>query len=113
LIFAEIPKRRRYLYLLGTIIIVIKPLYGILESSIYWFITYNKYYIEELLIIISLHDLYLFINTTKRPFVILVIQTNNTLFLVNKQFVDLKKKKGEKIYYKTKGDIKPRKPFYF
>jgi hypothetical protein len=64
--------------------IVIKPLYGIPESGIYWFITYNKYYIEEFLIIIFPHDLYLFINTIKGPFVILVIQTNNILFLANK-----------------------------
>jgi hypothetical protein len=64
--------------------IVVKLLYGIPESGIYWFVTYNKYYIEELLIIISLYDLCFFINTTKRPFVILVIQTDNILFLVNK-----------------------------
>jgi hypothetical protein len=64
--------------------IIIKPLYGILESGIYWFIIYNKYYIKELLIIISPYDLYLLINITKKPFVILVIQTNNILFLANK-----------------------------
>jgi tRNA(Ile)-lysidine synthase TilS/MesJ len=64
--------------------IIIKPLYGIPESNIYWFATYNKYYIKELLITISPYDLYLFINTIKRLFVILIIQTNNTLFLANK-----------------------------
>jgi hypothetical protein len=53
--------------------IMVKPLYGIPESGIYWFATYNKYYIKELLITISPHDLCLFINITKRPFVILVI----------------------------------------
>jgi hypothetical protein len=64
--------------------IVIKPLYGIPESGIYWFATYNKYYIEELLITISPYDLCLFISMTKGPFVILVIQIDNTLFLANK-----------------------------
>jgi hypothetical protein len=64
--------------------IVIKLLYGIPESGIYWFATYNKYYIEEFLIIISSHDLYLFISITKGPFAILVIQIDNTLFLANK-----------------------------
>jgi hypothetical protein len=64
--------------------IMVKPLYGIPESGIYWFATYNKYYIEEFLIIISPHNLYLLISITKGPFVILAIQTNNTLFLVNK-----------------------------
>jgi hypothetical protein len=73
LIFAEILEGKHYLYLLGTIIIVVKLLYGIPESGIYWFTTYNKYYIEELLIIISLYNLYLFISITKRPFAILVI----------------------------------------
>jgi hypothetical protein len=84
LIFAEILEGRYYLYPLGTIIIIVKPLYGILESGIYWFIIYNKYYIKELLIIISPHDLCLFISITKGFFVILVIQTDNILFLVNK-----------------------------
>jgi hypothetical protein len=63
---------------------MIKPLYRIPESGIYWFAIYNKYYIEELLIIISFYNLYLFISTTKRLFAILVIQTDNTLFLANK-----------------------------
>jgi hypothetical protein len=53
--------------------IIIKLLYGIPELGIYWFVTYNKYYIEELLIIISFYDLCLFISITKRLFVILVI----------------------------------------
>jgi hypothetical protein len=63
---------------------MVKLLYGIPESGIYWFATYNKYYIEELLIIISPYDLYFLISITKKPFVILVIQTNNILFLTNK-----------------------------
>jgi hypothetical protein len=61
------------LYLLETIMIIVKLLYRILESGIYWFATYNKYYIKELLIIIFPHDLCLFINITKGPFVILAI----------------------------------------
>jgi hypothetical protein len=73
LIFAEILERKYYLYLLGTIIIIVKPLYGIPESGTYWFAIYNKYYIEELLITISPHDLCFFISITKGLFVILVI----------------------------------------
>jgi hypothetical protein len=102
LIFAEILEEKYYLYPPRTIIIIIKPLYGIPESGIYWFATYNKYYIEELLITISFHDLCLFISTTKKLFVILVIQTNNILFLVNKQFADLEKKKQKEKGYTTK-----------
>jgi hypothetical protein len=64
--------------------IMIKPLYGIPESGTYWFATYNKYYIKELLIIISPHDLYLLISIIKGPFVILAIQTDDILFLANK-----------------------------
>jgi hypothetical protein len=84
LIFAEILEGKRYLYPPGIIIIIVKPLYGIPKSSIYWFAIYNKYYIKELLITISPYDLCFLINTTKRPFIILVIQINNILFLVNK-----------------------------
>jgi hypothetical protein len=85
----------------------------LIANNILEIVKYNKHYIEELLIIISPHDLCLLISTTKRLFVILAIQTNNTLFLANKQFADLKKKtKRERIYYETEGDIKPRKPFY-
>jgi hypothetical protein len=64
--------------------IVVKLLYGIPESGIYWFAIYNKYYIKEFLIIISFHDLCLFISMTKKLFVILVIQIDNILFLANK-----------------------------
>jgi hypothetical protein len=64
--------------------IIVKLMYGIPKSGIYWFAIYNKYYIEKLLIIISPHDLCLFISTTKRLFAILAIQTNNTLFFANK-----------------------------
>jgi hypothetical protein len=90
------------LYPLGTIIIIVKLLYRIPKSGIYWFATYNKYYIKKLLIIISPHDLCLLISTTKRPFAILVIQIDNILFLANKQFVDLEKKKQKKKRYITK-----------
>jgi hypothetical protein len=67
------------------------------------------------LITISPYDLCFLISTTKRPFVILVIQINNILFLANKEFVDLekKKKKKKRIYYEAKGDIKPRKLSHF
>jgi hypothetical protein len=81
---------------------MVKPLYGIPKSGTYWFATYNKYYIEKRLITISPHDLYLLISTTKGPFVILVIQTNNTLFLANKQFADLEEKKQKEKRYITK-----------
>jgi hypothetical protein len=63
---------------------MVKMLYRIPKSSIYWFAIYNKYYIEELLIIISPYDLCFLISTIKKPFVILVIQIYNILFLVNK-----------------------------
>jgi hypothetical protein len=52
---------------------MVKLLYEIPESGIYWFATYNKYYIEEFLIIISPYDLCLFISTIKKPFAILAI----------------------------------------
>jgi hypothetical protein len=71
--FCRDTKKKRYLYPLGTIIIVVKPLHRIPESGTYWFATYNKYYIEKLLITISPYDPCLFINTTKGFFVILVI----------------------------------------
>jgi hypothetical protein len=102
LIFAEILEGKHYLYPPGTIMIMVKLLYRIPESGTYWFATYNKYYIKELLMIISPHDLCFFINTTKGPFVILAIQTDNILFLVNKQFVDLEEKKQKEKEYITK-----------
>jgi hypothetical protein len=53
--------------------IIVKPLYRVPELGIYWFATYNKYYIKEFLIIISSYNLCFFISITKRPFAILVI----------------------------------------
>jgi hypothetical protein len=51
------------------------------------------------LIIISPHDLCFFISMTKRLFAILAIQTDNILFLANKQFVDLEEKKQKEKGY--------------
>jgi hypothetical protein len=64
--------------------IIVKLLYGIPKLGIYWFVTYNKYHIKEFLITISPYDLCFFISTTKGPFVILAIQTDDILFLANK-----------------------------
>ena len=58
------PKEIKHLYLEGTIMVVIKPLYRILEASTHWWATYYKHHREKLSIETSIYDLCLLITKT-------------------------------------------------
>jgi len=70
----------------NTIIKVIKPLYGIPKAGNYWFLTYHLYYTEKLKIKESTYNPYL-LYTHEAGVGIIGLQTNNTLFIRNKEFV--------------------------
>jgi hypothetical protein len=67
------PKEIKELYLRGTIIIVLKLLYSVVEAGTHWRATYFKHYREKLYIITLTYDLCLFITTTKERFAIVKI----------------------------------------
>jgi hypothetical protein len=52
-------------YLLGTIMRIIKLLYGIVEAGVYWWVTYYKHYYEKLNIITFIYDVCLLIINNK------------------------------------------------
>lgn len=69
-------------YRCGTIIRVVKPLYGIAEAGVHWFTTYQGHHITNLDMKVSTFDPCLLI-TTSGPeyFGIVGIQTDDTLDL--------------------------------
>jgi len=70
----------------NTIIKVIKPLYGIPEAGNYWFLIYHLHHIEKLKIKESTYNPCL-LYTHKARVGIIGLQTNDTLFIGNKEFV--------------------------
>lgn len=66
----------------GTIIRVVKPLYGIIKAGIYWFTIYQGHYITNRDIRVSTFDSYLFIIISGLEyFAIVGIETDDTLDL--------------------------------
>jgi len=63
LILAYLLEQIRHQYSKDTIIVVLKPLYGIAEAETYWWATYSKHYKEKLLITTSIFDPYFLIIT--------------------------------------------------
>ena len=92
------------MYLLNTIIVILKPLYGIPKAKTYQQAIYYKYYKEKLFIIIFTYNPY-FLITTKEVFGLIEMQINNILILVLEEFLDLENNK----FSKAKFLIKPKK----
>src|SRR6266568_8507687 len=79
------------------IMVVLKPLYRIVEAGTHWWATYSKYYKEKLLITISTFDPCFLIITTGTLFRIVSMQTYNTIILGDNQFLTLKEDKLVKV----------------
>ena len=63
---------------------VVKPLYGVPEAGNHWFKTYHSHHTNELAMKQSTYDPCLLYSN--RPFGIVGLQTNNTLFLGDDDF---------------------------
>ena len=93
-----------------------KPLYGIAEVGIHWWVTYYKHHYKKLNIITSTYNAYLLItnnkNTVKKKaFSITALQTNN-IYSININKFSAKKErtiKEAEILYKPKDKL----PFTF
>jgi hypothetical protein len=70
----------------NTVIIILKPLYGVPEARTHWFSTYYRHYTEKLKMVTLTYNLCLLITTTKDAFGIVGIQTNDTLILASDEF---------------------------
>jgi hypothetical protein len=100
-IFAKLPKKLRNAYPPDTIIQVIRPFYGIAESGVYWWFIYHKHHINELGITILTYDPCLLI-TSKGPFGITSMQTDDTLILCIPEFSATEEKKIQKATFRAK-----------
>jgi hypothetical protein len=69
----------------GTILKVVRPLYGIPEAGNHWFNTYHHYHLNLLAMTQSTYDPCLFYANGSR-FAIAGLQTDDTLLLADKDF---------------------------
>ena len=84
----------------GTIVKVVKPLYGVPEAGNHWFKTYHNHRLKELGMTQSTYDPCLLGN--RDPFGIVALQTDDTLFLASKAFADLEQAKLTKAKFAAK-----------
>ena len=89
LILAYLPEQIRHQYPEDTIMVVLKPLYGIAEAGTHWWATYSKHHKEKLLMTTSTFDPCFLITTTGTPFGIVGMQTDDTIILGDDQFSTL------------------------
>ncbi|KAF7578000.1 hypothetical protein PtrM4_022400 [Pyrenophora tritici-repentis] len=92
-IIADLPVQLRKVYPQGTIMVVVKPLYGIAEAGAYWWSTYFKHHTTTLNMETSTYDPCLLISKatdagTTTGFGIVGMQTDDTLGLSDNAFAD-------------------------
>ncbi len=71
----------------GIILLVVKPLYGLIEAGIYWFTTYIDHYRKRLVIETSCFDPCLLLTIDSVNFGIIGLQTNNMTKSVTPEFI--------------------------
>ena len=86
-ILTSLPKELKTKYPEGTIIRVIKPLYGIAEAGVHWFSTYQGHHCKELDMVTSTYDPCLLItNGRHEEFGMVGLQTDDTLAIGTPKF---------------------------
>lgn len=98
LICARIPKELRDSYPEGTIMVILKPLYGIPESGTHWWVTYMDHHLKELQMEPSTYDPCLLI-TKNEVFGLVGMQTDDTFILGEEKF---SKTEEEKLKFTAK-----------
>jgi hypothetical protein len=71
----------------GTILRVLRPLYGVPEAGNHWFKTYHRHHTENLGMQQSTYDPCLL--QSNKPFAVVGLQTDDTLFLADEDFTEL------------------------
>jgi hypothetical protein len=95
--------------------VVLKPLYGIAEAGTHWWATYSKHHKEKLLMDTSTFDPCLLITSTKTPFGIVGIQTDDTIILGDSDFSTLEEEEltKAKLIAKPKEKLSLATPLLF
>ena len=99
-ILAHLPVQIRDKYPKGTVMQVVKPLYEVAEAGTHWWVTYHNHHLKKLQMITSTYDPCLL--QTNKPFSIVGLQTNDTLFLADKEFADTEQNKLHKAKFMAK-----------
>ncbi|RFU26353.1 hypothetical protein B7463_g9983, partial [Scytalidium lignicola] len=84
----------------GSILRVVKPLYGVPEAGNHWFQTYHSHHVEALAMKPSTYDPCLLYST--EPFGVVGLQTDDTLFVGDAQFAELEQKQLKKANFLAK-----------
>lgn len=86
-VLLRLPKELRHRFRPGTCILVVKPLYGIAEAGVHWWVTYQNHHKERLDMSTSTFDPCLLVsNPTATGFGLVGIQTDDTLILSSPSF---------------------------
>jgi hypothetical protein len=89
----------------GSILQVVRPLYGIPEAGNHWFKTYHSHHINQLEMIQSTYDpclLYKPLRNQNSSFGVVGLQTDDTLFVANKAFIDQEQNQLQKAKFLAK-----------
>ncbi|KAI1005289.1 hypothetical protein K3495_g2938 [Podosphaera aphanis] len=100
----------------GTILKVIKPLYGVPEAGNHWFKTYHHHHIKNLAMKESTYDSCLLYSRERdNEFGIVGLQTDDTLFLGNKAFANKEQEELSKAGFlaKDRQILTPSNPIKF
>lgn len=86
-ILAHLPAQIKHMHPQGTVMRVIKPLYGLAEAGTHWWATYHNHHLKKLQMMTSTYDPCLLISTPENPdFACVGMQTDDTLGLSTTTF---------------------------
>lgn len=99
----------------GTLLWILKALYGIPEAGTHWYNTYHNHHIEKLRMVTSTYDHCLLVTTQPETFGLIGLQTDDTLILATPAFADLEASKllEAKLKAKDRDILSPSSPITF
>ena len=86
----------------GSVVKVVKPLYGVPEAGNHWFKTYHSHHTRELEMSQSAYDPCLLYCTHDSQFGVVGLQTDDTLFLADLKFAEAEESNLQKAYFLAK-----------
>ena len=88
-ILSQLPDEIRHLHPPNTIMVVVKPLYGIAEAGTHWWATYSRHHRDKLGMTTSTYDPCLLISSDRsKGFGVIGMQTDDTIMLADRRFHD-------------------------
>lgn len=85
-IIAKLPKELVTKFAEGTVLHIVKPLYGIAEAGVHWFETYQSH-LRENLALSQTFDPCLLVSDEGKAFGLCALQTDDTMFLADESFL--------------------------